>query len=876
MVRYPESTGRCSLFTFAVIFSFVAISPAWLLPQSQEQNHGSKISGLQLIINAADSLRAAGFFKESEDKYRKALKLNKKSLDALKGLGKIAYARQDWGKIKRWFKKVLEIDPENEEAIYHLTTSPNERIVPVVRRADSLRTAGKYEEAEEVYKKALKIYQGCFQAFRGLGKVYFEKQNWARVKDWYKQILDVQPRDLEAGYCLGIAYREAGKTDKHIIKKLHFGKSKKYFAGVIKIDSSFKDVLYQRGFLERRKEKWFESVRWGELQLLSKPDLVHVQVGLFKFYRLLLKNKGEREVTKMLRTAEGDWPAYFLGELHRLKKRYTEADAIFRSLLNQELTISKTPILLSLVRLNIQQNNEEQAIGYFNLATDSIKFEVDSEFLFEDLKYILKDKELDYFKTLSDVEDKRRFFHRFWDSRDPTPVSPINVRVLEHYRRLVYAEKNYWFDRVRNEVTDPDKFGVLKFPKSYELNEEFNDRGLIYIRYGEPDQTATTVSPSPRFNLASTSIVSSTLPRNESWLYEQSADQPKRIFHFMVDPMASGNNWRLSPVLANFSMLEDRQGWDPKLDRLLSVRSQSEYLAAAHEMEIENSEVVFKAMSNDSHSWSKKVMPLKMSAFVAHFRGDQGKTRMEVYIGIQLKELSLKKAQQEKSLEFEYGAGIYDSHLDEQAKFFEKHPLADIDPKRISNDYFINRYVFDLKPETYQLSFYAQSSDKSKLGGGNFDIEVPSFKNDKLNLSDLELAFNIVPFDSSSVFNRGELSIVPNPSAKFKKSEPMFLYYEIYNLTKDEQGVTSFETEYSINQIERQKKGLKRIFGFLGGGGKESVSIKNDRQGHDETSFEYASFDVSKLDSGDYRLTVKVNDLNGDLDSEKTVKLRLE
>jgi len=377
-------------------------------------------------------------------------------------------------------------------------------------------------------------------------------------------------------------------------------------------------------------------------------------------------------------------------------------------------------------------------------------------------------------------------------------------------------------------------------------------------------------------SLASTSIVSSTLPRNESWLYEQSADQPKRIFHFMVDPMASGNNWRLSPVLANFSMLEDRQGWDPKLDRLLSVRSQSEYLAAAHEMEIENSEVVFKAMSNDSHSWSKKVMPLKMSAFVAHFRGDQGKTRMEVYIGIQLKELSLKKAQQEKSLEFEYGAGIYDSHLDEQAKFFEKHPLADIDPKRISNDYFINRYVFDLKPETYQLSFYAQSSDKSKLGGGNFDIEVPSFKNDKLNLSDLELAFNIVPFDSSSVFNRGELSIVPNPSAKFKKSEPMFLYYEIYNLTKDEQGVTSFETEYSINQIERQKKGLKRIFGFLGGGGKESVSIKNDHQGHDETSFEYASFDVSKLDSGDYRLTVKVNDLNGDLDSEKTVKLRLE
>ncbi len=76
------------------------------------------------------ALRAARAFKESEDKYQNALKLNKKFLNALIGLGKIAYARQDWKKLKHWFKKVLEIDPKNEEANYHLTTSPNERIIP--------------------------------------------------------------------------------------------------------------------------------------------------------------------------------------------------------------------------------------------------------------------------------------------------------------------------------------------------------------------------------------------------------------------------------------------------------------------------------------------------------------------------------------------------------------------------------------------------------------------------------------------------------------------------------------------------------------------------------------------------------------------------
>jgi len=35
-----------------------------------------------------------------------------------------------------------------------------------------------------------------------------------------------------------------------------------------------------------------------------------------------------------------------------------------------------------------------------------------------------------------------------------------------------------------------------------------------------------------------------------------------------------------------------------------------------------------------------------------------------------------------------------------------------------------------------------------------------------------------------------------------------------------------FEIEYSINQIERQKKGLKKMFGFLGGGKKNQFLFK--------------------------------------------------
>lgn len=88
-----------------MIFPFVAIFPTWLLSQSHEQNHKSKVAKLQSIINEADSLRAARAFKESEDKYQNALKLNKKFLNALIGLGKIAYARQDWKKTQALVQK---------------------------------------------------------------------------------------------------------------------------------------------------------------------------------------------------------------------------------------------------------------------------------------------------------------------------------------------------------------------------------------------------------------------------------------------------------------------------------------------------------------------------------------------------------------------------------------------------------------------------------------------------------------------------------------------------------------------------------------------------------------------------------------------------
>jgi len=56
----------------------------------------------------------------------------------------------------------------------------------------------------------------------------------------------------------------------------------------------------------------------------------------------------------------------------------------------------------------------------------------------------------------------------FWIEQDPTPTTAENERLLEHWRRIVYARQNY----------------VYNHSSPYETD----DRGLYYVKYGRPDR----------------------------------------------------------------------------------------------------------------------------------------------------------------------------------------------------------------------------------------------------------------------------------------------------------------------------------------------------------------------------------------------------
>lgn len=809
------------------------------------------------LIRSADSLRVQKKYRAATEKFKEALEIDRDSVPALVGLGKMAHEKDDWTNVKKWFKKVLQLEPDHEEAKFLLTSNPRPETQQVIDEASELVKEGKYNEAEKTYKRALKTYAGSLNAFRGLGKLAFQRKDWGGIKNWYGKVLEVVPEDLQANYYLGIAYRETGKFKAFLLKKRDFNKSKERFEFVINADSSFRDVLYQRGLLEKVKNHYLNAVKWGHRQVNLKPDLTPAHVGLFKFYRLFLRHSNVQTASKWLKRNPGAWSTYVSGELARLTENYEKAESVFRELLQQNGSISDNLICLSLVRLYLQQGRQDVAGQYFELALNSIETDLDAEYLFEDSKYLFTDAELKQFRSLTDAADKRAFFQRFWTSRNPLPVSTTNFRAMEHYKRLIVAEKNYWYDGLRSWGNNPDKVGYLKFPKAYSENEEFNDKGLIYIRHGHPDEVAKTAGP---------------LSSNESWHYYKRPDRPEFIFHFLKeDRLSVGNNWQLAATLPDLRMVLDRVGWDPKLDRLLTASSELEIASVQNQIADESYLVVKKAMTSDSHTWDKGTKELSMPHYLAYFRGQDNKTCLEVYYGLYVHELRPSDGQTSSALLLEHGAGVYDMNWRTVDQLNDEVPIASIESNRRFGNIFINKYVLDLVPGTYHLALFAGLEGTRKLGGDNIEIEVPVMHQKSFDMSDLELAFNITSVSGNSVFDKGQFEVIPNPTRVFKKSDEVNLYFEIYNLTPDEHGETLFEIE---SKMARAKK-KKGVLGFLGGGKKEVVSIKNERAGDKDRSQEVTSFDVSKLEKGEYELTVKVKDLHSGETSEKSISLTL-
>ena len=148
---------------------------------------------------------------------------------------------------------------------------------------------------------------------------------------------------------------------------------------------------------------------------------------------------------------------------------------------------------------------------------------------------------------------------------------------------------------------------------------------------------------------------------------------------------------------------------------------------------------------------------------------------------------------------------------------------------------------------------------ENRLFGYNFRYTLNDF-NDTLSCSSLEQAYKITPNNNSNERGKENVTIIPNPTLTFDKSENVYTYYEIYNLSYGHDEHTNYSVSFDIQKKDNSKSIWDFFSGLFGTSKAYNISIKNNYNGSRKNVSNYLAFDISELKSGDYKMTLTVKD----------------
>ncbi len=674
-------------------------------------------------------------------------------------------------------------------------------------------------------------------------------KRWTEAAGWLKDILDGGPDDLRAHFGMGICQREIGAHRAMLQRIWAWRRSERHFKTVIARDSTYRDVYYQWALLQRYRRHYDQAIELVHRQLDVKTTLSS-RIGIFRLYDAFLFNTSFEEAEARLRLRDSIYAQYALGELYRRYGRLNLADSVFHRVLSDSGTVSRQPILLSLVRLYVQRDEPQTAQDLYRHAVEAISNSVDATLHMEDIVLLVNDDEYEVFKNPVSSTMLHRTLEVFWLRRDPLPAAMVNRRLIEHYRRLIFAEKNYRYDGFRHPMTKSDRLNVFQYPSWYHENYKFEDRGLIYVRFGEPDDKALTVDED--------------IPMNMSWLYYARQDMDKMIFHFGIPETSAPGYWTLSPGFPQPKINETMLNWDNRFARLAYAANEMEHYALMHEMATDRAKTVDHAFRADRHTWPETTEVLEMNQSVAQFRHSDQEDLVQLAYAIPLSEL-LNEQKTTDSAIIETGFSVLDTQMVSIRKDVRRFAVRDDSDPHVWNGLFIDEFEIPLALEPHNIAIHARVLDTNKLNGWKFVYRLDDLNRNRLACSSLKLAFDIQPKAETKDRHRRDLKIIPNPTKRFNRTDPVFVYYEIYNLTFTENGLTDYTVHFTLEGKDKEKSVFRRIAGLFGGGQKYQISIQSEQTGTSRDIADYINFDLSRVKTGEYNLKLNLKDnVSGD------------
>jgi tetratricopeptide (TPR) repeat protein len=748
--------------------------------------------------------------------------------------------------------------------------------------------------ARNRFRKALEINPGCIEAMQGMASADEQDEKWGDAADWQRRILDLYPDHLEANLGYAKDRREEGAHLFLLIQKRLWRDSEDHFRRILEIDSTFEDVLFQYALLERYRGHHEAAVDLALRQLAIHPNDEKTRAGLFHLYDLLLCNRPSAEAESWLKSQSTVYGRYFLGELYRRKGQFQKADSLFTAVPAEGGGFPAQPVLLSRVRLFVQQNELSKAEQAYRNAVGGISNAFEAGFVREDLLPIANEEEARFLSDSSSWTMVSSYVRGFWFKRNPMPSDSVDRRLIEHYRRLVYAEANY---RTRGISYSPRKRNeslLVRLPEGALDNRRFNDMGLAYIRHGKPDDEIwmpagadvelnkflEAKTGAPGAGAAQGESMQTQTAEYRSWLYRPMGEKPLMILHFVKN---GSEDWRLMSQFEKMMTLNEilERAWDAPLMLELAdnLRNNNQRNISLSELPkdagVKWSGMIRTAYTTDRMTWSEKMKPLEAAAAVYRFRQTPKTDLFQLAYGIPVEKMR-KQAGKKDSLVLETGFEVVNDDLEQVVQGHHRFVLDDPTGVNVRNELFIDEFQFEAPDAPLFLAFHARVAGTEILEGWRMPLAPSDPPRDRLAVSSLKPAFDIRPIGAPSLRNRDALAMTTNPTNRARRGDPLYIYYEVYNLRPAGNGMTDYTVNFSLRQREGKKGLLERMAGLFGGDGTYQISIRNNQSGTERDVSDYMGFDVSKAAPGQYELRLMVQDRNGKEEASSAVSLTLE
>ncbi|MFO7768829.1 MAG: tetratricopeptide repeat protein [bacterium] len=460
--------------------------------------------------------------------------------------------------------------------------------------------------------------------------------------------------------------------------------------------------------------------------------------------------------------------------------------------------------------------------------------------LYRDLSVVLTPGEAAEFEDL-DEEGRRNFRGHYWEIRDPDPRTEVNERLLEHYIRVAYSRL---------------EFAGNTWP--------WDARGTFFIRYGEPDLRIGYGRPYPE------DLIDHDPEFNSR---RRALEQEMGMLNVPGTKQAGSGAWAF----------REPERW-VYLDRGIDISFEDPTQSGSFRLVGNRSRILMERMEERMPVLSEeeeRIGILDPLDSALTFRGPEGTTRLEYAYALLPDEFGPLRSATGAYAVLDVFMQLYTPEWIPVAGAADTSRRVEIVPQvRIRGlPLFVDGTRMSVEPGSYVLTTMLLDPETGGRAISQEEVEIPDYSGSELTISDLLTAAWIqqVPGGTRGRFVRGDLEVLPLPGATVEKDRPLFIYYEIYNLAKDDVGATDRTVRYQVSEVPENRALTARLFrGIrdLVGLGPQRAVLSSDFQttGIRSDVESYFELDMNLAPAGTYQLQVTVTDnLTGESATSVTI-----